>query len=115
MLQQGAIFAPNHNYIRMKESGMVYPVSPELEKLIRKDVTEYVQYEGRDEDGEAVFRVMREIHEAPERKISTPARKPEVIRKVTPGSTKPVVQSATEMHVPTTKPAVNLDLGGNEE
>lgn len=68
--QVGAKFKEGERYVRILETGWVYPVHAEQEKLVRKDKAEYVVYT----DG--AFKKIRDVEEAPKRVVSTPARRP---------------------------------------
>lgn len=71
MIQEGAVFKEGIQYIRIIESGCVYPVHAEREKMVTKDLAEYVTFNGEDFDV-----VKTEKEEVVKKPISTPARKP---------------------------------------
>ena len=86
--QEGAKFVVGEKYIRMKDTGWVYPIHEEQEKLVKKDLAEYVIAEA---DGK--FRVVKADTPA-ERPVSTPQRRP------VPAASVPAAQVAPEPVLP---------------
>lgn len=68
------IYTKGQNYIRIRESGSVYPLHVEQLKLVRKELADVVQWNGKE-----FVKVDAPVaqKEEPVKIVSTPARKPE--------------------------------------
>lgn len=105
MQQIGAVFIEGERYIRVKESGWIYPLHPETEKMIRKDAAEYVVLIDKE------WNVIHDTNsDEPKKVVSTPARRPEP-PKVNAPQPAPVVKSTK---VPADVPTINLIDGLTE-
>lgn len=103
MAQAGAIFVIGETYLRMKDTGHVFPFNEEQSKLVKKDQADFVKCTGKEGD-DYQFEVVKNPDEPEPKKISTPARKPEPPKA-------PVVQAAPAVSpAPVITAAPKIDL-----
>lgn len=95
MAQAGAVFKVGEVYLRMKESGSIFPFNEEQGRLVKKDQADFVRCEEKTEDGYR-FEVVKLGEDAEPKKISTPMRRPEVVtaQPATPSTVEVVTTSA---------------------
>lgn len=81
MNQAGAVFVVGEIYIRMKDSGHMFPVHKEQNKIIKRGEGDYVKCTAKDKEGNYTFELvsnLKEEKEEPAKIVSTPARMPEI-------------------------------------
>lgn len=102
-MQEGARFKVGERYMRILETGNVYPIHEEREKMVRKGLAEFVVWNGKSFDVER----QEPVEVKP---VSTPARRPEPPQRgptVAPVQTAPPVVKTFEAP----KPSIDLGVG----